>query len=759
MPLAPIDCIMRFPSEGSASRLLAQRGRLVLFGSCLELALATEEEALRLGDEEDIGGEYGESGRAEKSIPTTTVPSDTVESESVATTTTPLPRRIVSGLPLRQRSCSRSASPSRWGGSIGASVTRLQASPRYRAPVVVPVERTTAMSAVASRTFGEGGLVARSVKSSGRKVSRLPLPSLESEEERCGANAENAMSHNEDDAKHVDMPTPVADAAVSVPSGNVNKVRPGSPPRARTVARRPPRQRSHSMPASPSKHIGVVGVPRVGGQPSRSRPGDFGQQLTEVSGRSSPVGSPRNSVASRWDVLSPMPTARKVARGSTPTPLLGEQVRSRRYTGPPLHHRPFQLRRAESAPPEVFGVTSTVAAPHGFSARQWSVAVSPLRLEALRQQVHVVHREASLARLELDEDRAMCDNWAAQMEAGRLRLRELREEEAAALAAQRLRAGTGMVDAARGGGVGVAGPNSSIDAIAAASPNEALRVETEALAHEVSIAAARQLARCQSLRDLQAASQVARLKRGARTATEVRKRLGAERRECAHELDTTRDALGLLSLRACELREAVGKEATFTNVQRAGAVVPEASFMALRSELVVEEQHCRSVQLEEAGQVEAQAALRCREAEVAFHLAEAQAGIRRLGEMLRDAERRDAALRVEVMFAQDEASEHAARLCASTATHMRLEAELQQQRDATLAWQMCVNDLSNGHQDICVLEAEGPWRALASVVAKGSLGGGEHRWLDYTLTGGGTHPPPPPQRRLVSPIIPSPGPL
>jgi hypothetical protein len=65
-----------------------------------------------------------------------------------------------------------------------------------------------------------------------------------------------------------------------------------------------------------------------------------------------------------------------------------------------------------------------------YSADEWNVAVSPNKLETLRQQLESVKRETVSLRAALEEDVRSCKDMVEQVEVGKLRLRDLREEEA-----------------------------------------------------------------------------------------------------------------------------------------------------------------------------------------------------------------------------------------------------------------------------------------------------------------------------------------
>mmetsp|Transcript_125670 Transcript_125670/g.350047 ORF Transcript_125670/g.350047 Transcript_125670/m.350047 type:complete len:307 (+) Transcript_125670:3-923(+) len=221
---------------------------------------------------------------------------------------------------------------------------------------------------------------------------------------------------------------------------------------------------------------------------------------------------------------------------------------------------------------------------------------------------------------------------------------------------------------------------------------------------EVSEAAALQLRRCRSLQGLRAAARLAQLRRGARAAVEERRRLSAECRGRSQEAGTAAEATAELRLRARGVREetlaAEGEAAAANASCRAMALVPDEAAAALVNELAAEEQRRRLARAEDSAQEEAQAALRRRAAGLSMHLAAAQQEACRAAGSLEDAERQAVALSGELMEAQRRASALLDRVDTSAAACQLLEAELQQQRDATFAWWACADDLADGHQDI-----------------------------------------------------------
>lgn len=322
------------------------------------------------------------------------------------------------------------------------------------------------------------------------------------------------------------------------------------------------------------------------------------------------------------------------------------------------------MKRLPELQPQELRRRSASAPAGGFPAAAWGVAASPRRLEVLRQQLSLVRKEAAAARRELHAESEACKELARLTEANKKRVLDLTDEEERCKRAPFLREAS-PVHARR-------------------CPDElsvlnALRTKTEELAREVSKHAALQLARCHALKDLRASARVTRLRRAARVAEEARGRLGAECRARAAELAAETEAAAALSARAAELRLELSSEVSTT------LAVAEDPVAVLRSELTNEEQRQHfSDRICDARLDETQARLQRVNAEVGARLVESQVLARRLAASLQA--RRKAAECAEMARAREDDKK-------------LLEAELQQQRGVTFAWQSCATSLTLDQED------------------------------------------------------------
>jgi len=313
-----------------------------------------------------------------------------------------------------------------------------------------------------------------------------------------------------------------------------------------------------------------------------------------------------------------------------------------------------------------------------LSANDWSTAASPKLLELLRRRVAAVLAEADSVRAEVTKNKTFCKDCALQIEANRRRVRDLVDAGASAAPTEPLPVG-----------VEEAAAHSGIARVAA------LHAETDTLASEVSEAAALQVKRCQSLRGLQAAARLARLKRGARAAMDSRRRLGVEYDECKTEIGVAAEATAALRLRARCLREEVAAadgEALALGASSRLTVVPDEMTAALRLELASEERRCRSAFLADCTQEEAEAALRRQAAGLTLRIASTEANCHRLTDSLEDSERHGAAIASELHDALGRTLSLTKTADAHDSVCQLLEAELRQQRDATTAWWACADD-------------------------------------------------------------------
>lgn len=337
------------------------------------------------------------------------------------------------------------------------------------------------------------------------------------------------------------------------------------------------------------------------------------------------------------------------------------------------------MKRLPELQPQELRRRSASAPAGGFPAAAWGVAASPRRLEVLRQQLSLVRKEAAAARRELHAESEACKELARLTEANKKRVLDLTDEEERCKRAPFLREAS-PVHARR-------------------CPDElsvlnALRTKTEELAREVSKHAALQLARCHALKDLRASARVTRLRRAARVAEEARGRLGAECRARAAELAAETEAAAALSARAAELRLELSSEVSTT------LAVAEDPVAVLRSELTNEEQRQHfSDRICDARLDETQARLQRVNAEVGARLVESQVLARRLAASLQETECQEESLARRIEEARRKAAECAEMARAREDDKKLLEAELQQQRGVTFAWQSCATSLTLDQED------------------------------------------------------------
>lgn len=376
------------------------------------------------------------------------------------------------------------------------------------------------------------------------------------------------------------------------------------------------------------------------------------------------------------------------------------------------------LPRATSAPPAVTEEVVPIGLA-GYSADAWVFAASPKRLEILRRQLAAVRSEVAAAENKLQEDRSACAMLARQTEANRSRVRELKEDEARATAGETAENAsiswdlTTIDNSTTFDGPGLLREALEQDRLAeeqrlhvtkAKAEMEAMQQETEQLALDVSAQAEKQIQRCHALRQMRAEVKLGRMRRGARIAIEARGRLHEECRARADDLQQASEAVASLRRQGHELKqEAVAAEAKAAVATADGLsrVVPEELAAALTSELQAEEQRTSLWRRIDATQAEAQEVLRRRSSELAEHLKEVQAGASKIAEDLQYAECKEAERIKELTDLRRAAAGLTEEVRWVSASQSSLEAELQQQRDATQAWRSCAQDLASRQQNLC----------------------------------------------------------
>lgn len=576
------ECILRLSSPARAQRLLAEAacGRLLLFGSLLELLPATEEDilsccALPL----DAGSEQGMT--AGKTYKTATIQ--------------------VAGMPSQAtRTPERSTTPQR---------------------SVAPLSRE--------------GLSARASRARGRSLSlgRFSSPS------------HSPASVNE----------AIPDIGVGVRQTRACTSSP-SPSKSKTF---PPRLPSQGPPLRRSR----TRTPRTSPQSGRY---------------ATPHGSPASSVSKSPRPARPHKPECQLAPRSPETPSRRPETRGSRSS----------LRRVESAPPAVLGDLPVPAKYWEFSGQEFNVAVSPHKLEKLRKSLASVKREMTAVRASFQEDVRANSELAEQLEAGRLHLRDLRESDAAAALASTV-------------GNDCQCPTAVPDNAEQSSRFNILRTETEMLAEELSVAAKRHLARCSSLRDLRVAAKLALIKRGLRGASKVSAGLSSDKHSKEQELSESIKASEALQLKAAdlrgEIRQIVDKEVAIAavNVQQEAALHEELGTLRAAFTNSVEARQSASSAL--SVQYQAQAVHRSNIRELSLRLGAARVASQRFARGLQDVSSQEGDLKTKLAAVQSRSAAAKIEAGNCNAANGLLEAELQQQRDATSAWQACVCDLAQSH--------------------------------------------------------------
>lgn len=315
----------------------------------------------------------------------------------------------------------------------------------------------------------------------------------------------------------------------------------------------------------------------------------------------------------------------------------------------------------------------------------------------LRAHLATVREEVEASRSELVETSSICIRWASRTEANRQRLRRLREEEAEAAS------GAAVVDVAASTAQVRPDPGDQLET-EAQGELEALRAETDTLAQEVSDVSALQIARCRALRNLRATVRLTRARRDVQAAAEHRQRAAEQHSQARQELEEMQEVSAGFRARARGLREEVAAQERHAEAARATiqsrTAAAEAAATACRAELAAEARRESAIHQESLSSNEAKAELRRRVEELSQQLSASRVGARRLASALREAEGSHAALASHVGRAGPGLAALKVRATVAQAARLRIEAELQQQRDATLAWRSSAGDLAMGHREI-----------------------------------------------------------
>lgn len=350
----------------------------------------------------------------------------------------------------------------------------------------------------------------------------------------------------------------------------------------------------------------------------------------------------------------------------------------------------------------------------GYSADEWSTATSLWRLEALRRRVTNMRKEGVTLREELAENIVARNEWETRMALNRWRVRELREEELAA---------SEVAVAANDGRTVSSSSRSEIVSACNDHENATLRAETEVLAQEVSLASTQQIARGHSIRRLRTVARLANLRRAARVAVEARRRLRVECRSVVLETTAASEDAAAARARARGLRieltvaESDGHMVTrctndlVHNSLGVGALgnglrFAEERVAALRGEVEIEQQRAQIDSIADATYEQEQVVMQRQSAELSLRLSSVQANSRVLTHALKNAERQKDGLSMELVEVRRRVESLRANADSTDLATRMLEAELQQQRDATLAWRAYADELVDGHHSISLEAAE-----------------------------------------------------
>jgi len=307
---------------------------------------------------------------------------------------------------------------------------------------------------------------------------------------------------------------------------------------------------------------------------------------------------------------------------------------------------------------------------------------------------------------ELSAAAATRNELETRMALNRWRIRELREQEAA------------FAEAVSAAGEDATASSSSrspaaTDQIATSDECVALRAEMDILTEEISVAATQQMARCHAIRRLRTVARLAVLRRNARVAVESRRQLRVDCRSQVLETAAASEDATAFRARARGLRSELAA-AESENTQRssgAGLAPKEFRFVeervaALKGELEAEQKRAQVCASEDETSEHDQAMMQRKSAELSLRLSSAQADGRLLATALGNAERQKEGLGSELLEVRRRVGIIRASAEADNATRRMLEKELQQQRDATQAWQKYADELMSGHHMISLEAAE-----------------------------------------------------
>lgn len=318
-----------------------------------------------------------------------------------------------------------------------------------------------------------------------------------------------------------------------------------------------------------------------------------------------------------------------------------------------------------------------------YSAREWNIAVNPIKLETLRQQVGNVQREIAALRSSFDKDVSRCNSLEEQIEAGRIRMRDLREEESAA-----------MNDELAGRFV-----QSEVE-LECNAEILALRDKTEVLASEVESAARLHLTRSQSLNDMRIAAKLARVRQDGNKSSTRCTKLQVDQCRQKGELENAVEAAEQLRARMEELRAdiqlAKAEElAAVASVAERDAAHRE-EIAALRCQITHATNAKQIASSTLAAQHQVHEARRNSVSDLTIRLAETRVATHRFAKNLQDIGRQGSSIKLKLGEFQEKSKTINVQVGAGKNACDMLAAELLQQRDATMAWQACADDLARG---------------------------------------------------------------
>eukprot|EP00928_Gymnodinium_smaydae_P086847 TRINITY_DN71263_c0_g1_i1.p1 TRINITY_DN71263_c0_g1~~TRINITY_DN71263_c0_g1_i1.p1 ORF type:complete len:584 (-),score=69.68 TRINITY_DN71263_c0_g1_i1:90-1841(-) len=375
------------------------------------------------------------------------------------------------------------------------------------------------------------------------------------------------------------------------------------------------------------------------------------------------------------------------------------------------------LRRASSIPVVLKVDNATLIDTEAFSAEEWSLAVSPHRLEILRRRIALERSEASSLREALSSDRGVIASCESNLEEQRIRLGKLRQEEKHLDSIASCRVPSRSV------------PTRKCEASSLSKRLLFVREDTASLARHVSCAAALLSARCKALQQLRVTSRCARLEREMRVAKEAMEHVAAAHRTLASNVTENIRMVAKLREKAHDLRRRVGlAEGDLLSISatgRASLAGPAEEVSRLRARLAGDPLE-PVLAIDRCAADPELGALRWQLAELGDKCKSSRSRAQCIAGKLQNLQEQEEA-RVAALVAARRTTQEAASWAAARAANCAvLEAELRQQCNTTAAWQKSINDLVGSHEETFE-EATQVAQACRNALARhNSIPGGMH---------------------------------